>query len=544
MRTPLLSALRRALSDVIQADRRGVPTDVIREERQRAHEERASARAARIGRRALLGGTVAAAGTLALAGRARATGGGGPDVAIVGAGMAGMACAHYLDKFGIAFKVYEASGRIGGRMYTNDSGYWAQGQITEWGGELIDSGHKTMQKLAELYGLPLDDLLSAQPAGSEEVYHVGGAYYPKQQADIDFRAMWPLVKAELKAADYPTTYDSFTNAGWALDHMSVRAWITSRVPGGLGSPLGKVLDVAYAIEYGADTVDQSALNLLYLLGYQPKPVAFASFGESDEKYHIRGGNQQLPMAIADALPSGTVIKSHKLVKVRRTPAGRTRLTFETGSCTVDKTVDWVVLCLPFAMLADVDLSQADFDALKLQAISQLGRGHNNKLQLQFNQRVWAGPGPWGIANGSTFSDVGYQCSWEPTRGQPGQKGVLNLYGGGSVTDAMQANTAFGTSANATVNADALTGLARIGQVFPGLSWNGKATQSIWHKHTYAKHSYAYYRVGQYTAFGGHEGVRQGGVLFAGDHTSQDFQGFMEGAASEGKRAAKELRDLL
>ena len=72
-----------------------------------------------------------------------------------------------------------------------------------------------------------------------------------------------------------------------------------------------------------------------------------------------------------------------------------------------------------------------------------------------------------------------------------------------------------------------------GVVFPGLQWNGKATQSIWHKNPHAKHGYAYYKVGQYTAFGGYEGARQGGVLFAGDHCSQDFQGFMEGAAREG-----------
>jgi monoamine oxidase len=39
-------------------------------------------------------------------------------------------------------------------------------------------------------------------------------------------------------------------------------------------------------------------------------------------------------------------------------------------------------------------------------------------------------------------------------------------------------------------------------------------------------------------------VRQGGVLFCGEHTSVDFQGFMEGAASEGRRAARQLARLL
>jgi monoamine oxidase len=47
-------------------------------------------------------------------------------------------------------------------------------------------------------------------------------------------------------------------------------------------------------------------------------------------------------------------------------------------------------------------------------------------------------------------------------------------------------------------------------------------------------------VGQYTAFAGYEGVAQGAIHFAGEHCSQDFQGFMEGGASEGGRAALEV----
>jgi monoamine oxidase len=51
-------------------------------------------------------------------------------------------------------------------------------------------------------------------------------------------------------------------------------------------------------------------------------------------------------------------------------------------------------------------------------------------------------------------------------------------------------------------------------------------------------------VGQYTRFGGYEQARQGAVLFCGEHTSVDFQGFMERAAAEGKRAARQLVMLL
>jgi monoamine oxidase len=51
-------------------------------------------------------------------------------------------------------------------------------------------------------------------------------------------------------------------------------------------------------------------------------------------------------------------------------------------------------------------------------------------------------------------------------------------------------------------------------------------------------------VGQYTSFGGYEKVRQGNVLFCGEHTSTDFQGFMEGGAAEGKRAARQIAKLV
>ena len=84
--------------------------------------------------------------------------------------------------------------------------------------------------------------------------------------------------------------------------MSVHDWIRTRVPGGHTSPFGRLLDIAYNIEYGAETIEQSALNLVYLLAYQPSPKGFAVFGVSDEQYHIRGGNQRLPEAIAAALP--------------------------------------------------------------------------------------------------------------------------------------------------------------------------------------------------------------------------------------------------
>jgi len=53
-------------------------------------------------------------------------------------------------------------------------------------------------------------------------------------------------------------------------------------------------------------------------------------------------------------------------------------------------------------------------------------------------------------------------------------------------------------------------------------------------------SYSVWTVGQLTAFGGVEGRPEGPIHFAGEHTSLEQQGFMEGGASTGLRAAHEV----
>ncbi len=535
-RTPLASSLRTLWRDLTLSRRTGVPVDELRGQRAELATRRGPSR------RAFIAGAAAGTAALALPGRAHAAAA-NPSIAIIGGGIAGLTCALTLLDRGIESTVFEASDRIGGRMFSNRTGYWAAGQVSEWGGELIDSGHTTVRGLAARFGLPVDDLFTAHAPGADDTYHVLGGYYAKHQADLDFEAIARAVRNDLHAAPFPTLFDSYTAGGASLDQLSVYDWIESRVPGGHASPFGQVLDIAYNIEYGAESTDQSCLNLLYLLAYQPSPQTMMIFGESDERYHVRGGNQQVPEAIAAYLGE-RVVTGHRLACIRETAGGRYQLSLVRAGQTVEQTFDHVVLALPFAAYT-FEYQQAGFDALKRQAITQLGRGHNGKLQLQFNQRNWIGTGPWpGVSNGSSFSDTGYQASWDATRKQAGTPGILNLYSGGRVTDAMRTTTAFATAADARVRTDAQIGLAQIAPVYPGLSWNGKATQSLWHKAPLFNASYSFYKPGQYTTFAGYEGAAQGGVYFCGEHTSIDFQGFMEGGAVTGATTAKELRQAI
>jgi monoamine oxidase len=538
-RTPLLRALQRLSAEHSEADRLGIGVDELRE---RTYSRR------ELLKRGAAGAALASMGSAALARPAR--GAGTPRIAIVGGGIAGLTAALTLQDKGLASTVYESHPtRVGGRMhsdFTEFPGYWSNGQGAELCGELIDSGHKTILSLAQRFRLPTVNLTGAEPRGSEDTYYFDGAYYPKEQADKDFQPVHQALQRDVSAASYPTTYWIHTDAGVALDQMSVYDWIESRVPGGHRSALGQVLDVAYNIEYGAETTDQSALNLVYLLGYKAVPGNYMVFGASNERYHIVGGNAQLPFAIRDAVVSAqgaaAVKMGWRMTSIQRNSDGTSTIGFGTPAGSQQVTADHVILALPFAVLRTLDYKKADFDPLKKTAITQMGTGRNSKLQLQFGSRLWNTNGPWGLSNGATYSDTGYQNTWDVTRAQPGASGILVDYTGGGIAGALAAGTPYATAANAQVAAYAQRFLQQLEPVFPGITkqWNRKATLSTPMLDPNLNCSYSYWKVGQYVGFSGWEGLRQGNVHFAGEHCSQDFQGYMEGGASTGVAAANEI----
>ena len=557
-RTPILRALEQLAQDHAEADRRGVDARLIREERRGAQERRAGDLTRRefLAGGAAVGASVGAAALTGAVGASfaapRAARAGGPRIAIVGGGISGLTAALTLADAGYGSTIYESSDRIGGRMHSDaaqfrgGTSFWAYDQTSEWCGELIDTGHKTILGLAQRYRIPTVDLLQAEPSGSEDTFSFFGTYYPESQAIDDFKPVHKALQGDVQAASYPTLYNLYTAAGAALDQMSVYGWIESRVSGGHASPMGMLLDVAYNIEYGAESTDQSSLNLVYLLGYNASPGNFSIFGASDERYHIVGGNEILPRTIAaDVATRGVAINTGwRMTKVARNADRTYTLTLQVGSQVQSVTADEVILTLPFAVLRTLDYSKAGFDDLKNIAIQQLGNGRNGKLQLQFDARYWDGTGAWpGTGNGESYADTGYQNTWEVSRAQPGPTGILVDYTGGAVAGNLRPNSPYSdTASNPQVASYAKAFLKQIEPVYPGLSrhWTGKATLSVPALDPNLRLSYSYWRVGQYTAFSGYEKARQGNVHFAGEHCSQDFQGFMEGGASEGVRAANEV----
>src|SRR5260370_7317813 len=162
-RTPLLRALQRLASEHAEASARGIPVEEVRRLRRAEISRRYFPKGA---------GVVAAGLTLSgtLAGRELiAHAAAPPRIAIIGGGISGLMAALTLGDGGYGSTIYEASSRLGGRMHS-DTSSWANGQTSEWCGELIDTAHKTILQMAQRFGLQPVDLLPAHPTRSPNTH--------------------------------------------------------------------------------------------------------------------------------------------------------------------------------------------------------------------------------------------------------------------------------------------------------------------------------------------------------------------------------------
>jgi monoamine oxidase len=464
-------------------------------------------------------------------------------IAIVGSGVAGLNAALTLQDAGLSCSIYEASNRVGGRVHS-DAATWADGTVSEWCGEFISSDHATIHHLIKRFGLSTIALGRSSAGRAPTLMYFCDRYYSVDELARDFDALAPLLQQQAQEAGFPTTHAQFIPAGFDLDHLSAYAWIEQHVAGGHDAPLGRFLETACTGFYGLDTAEQSALNLVYMFAARdlsqdatlPRPMEGSS--------KIVGGNTQLPQAIARGLPEGSIHLGHQLVALERRGDASLALTLATAEGTAEVSCDHVILALPFSTLRHVDYRRAGFDALKHMAIEHLGYGTISKLFLQFDMPFWYEDGPWPRPHaGFLITDLDIQTLWDASLGQPGSHGLLVAYTGGHRGAAYTPPAAYTTAAeSATIQRYAQDCLQQLERVLPGISahYTGRAALSYPTGDPHLLGSYACWRVGQYTKFSGYEGVHQGPVHFAGEHCSIAFQGFMEGAAREGARAAREI----
>ncbi len=438
-----------------------------------------------------------------------------PRVAVVGAGLAGLTAAYLLQQGGCHTAVFEASGRIGGRVWTERTN---RGAVLECGAEFVDTQHVDLLALIRFLGLPMIDLQAPADAGLEIACHFGGQHYSSEEFERAFARLAPQIRADFAQCSPRPTRRRHTPADRRHDRRSLAEYLH-----GLDTEpwLRRMIEVAYVTTFGLDAAEQSSLNLLSVIGSAPDG---ALFGDSDERYKLRDGSAQVTDGLAARLPD-LIHPGHRLVRLRR-PGAAYRLTLERGAAgTVEVDADAVVLALPFTLLRQVDLGQL-FSVHKRRAIRELGYGTNSKLMLGMKTRVWREAG----FTGDVATDLPFQTAWECSRQRTADPAVFTFFLGGGAGREVGHGSADDQARRCAALAD---------RVFPGFgaAWTGLVRRVDWTAEPFALGAYTCYRPGQWTTIAGDEATRDGNLYFAGEHCARASQGYMDGAVQTGRMAA-------
>ncbi len=464
----------------------------------------------------------------------------------MGAGLAGLTCAYRLHLHGVGATVYEAADRVGGRCWSARD--FADGQVAEHGGEFIDAGHGEILGLVRELGLEVDDLGAAarRQAGAEALLYIDGERRRSSETFSDFPVVLEQLEADAeRIGDYRC--DRASDAARGFDQLSVQDWIDANVPSGGGSLLGRALGIWMTSLFGLQCENLSAINLFFeLFVSRPRRLGTDKGDPPDaydpvdqfvaERYHVRGGNDQVVYRMAEHLPPGSIRLDAPLEAMWRRRDRGYGLRF--GDSSGDVVADRVVLALPLTSLRRVDLDRTGLTERHRECIEKLGMGKNAKLLMQFSDPFPSHDG-W---NGCLLTDDPMCWSWDSSLAQPGDAGVLTIFTGGDVAGGHRPNRPHGEASESAVR-DALATIDRLANGFGG-KFNGRAWLDSWVDDPWVRGSYTAFEPGQFTRYFGFVGRAEGGVHFAGEHTSTTSWGYLNGAVESGERCAQEVLSAL
>jgi monoamine oxidase len=439
------------------------------------------------------------------------------SVAILGGGLAGLNAGYTLMKQNVDFKIFESSSRVGGRVFSVKD-VVADGVTTELGGEYIDSNHEDMLKLANEFGLELMDCEQDIKGNNLREYacYFNGKHYTEDQVITEFKKYSKAIEADISnlAQNEEVYFEQF-------DKVSATDYFKSK---GINGWFYDMLVAALTAEYGLESSEQSSLNFLYMLDTNTDE-GFKIYGDSDERYKIKGGNSRVAEKLKEKLSSTIILNSH-CTEISQSENGEYVLTFGKEE---KYTAKYLIVAIPFTALRKIKLG-FPISEKKRFAIDNLSYGTNSKIVFGTKSRLWREQG----FSGYLFNDK-IQNGWDSSLLQLGNKG-----GGGY--------TVFvGGKAGRELNDSFVEEYAaQLNSVYDGFQdqLNGQKAIFNWSISSLVEGSYSAFSVGQWTSVASEVQKPEGNMYFAGEHCSENFQGYMNGAAETGRVAAEGILKIL
>jgi monoamine oxidase len=474
--------------------------------------------AADVTRRAVMkSGLAAGTGLLisASGSRAEQQQGKGRRVIVVGAGLAGLACADELARAGCDVTVVEARDRVGGRAYSLSD--LVPGKVAEAGGEFVGANHPTFLGLAKRFQIEFWDVGHASAKKPKAVVLNGRrlttAELKGTRPHVDFALNTMTDEARSVVPEQPWTSP---DAG-TLDKLSTAAWLEKLdIP-----PLARELVAAQlTANNGVSAERQSHLGNLS----QIRGGGLEKYWTDSEQYRCRGGNNRLAVKLAESVGAARI---HLQTAVKEISTGKLSVRVMTEENKVIEADD-VVLCVPPSTWSRIHFDPPLPGVLR----PQMGQAVKflNAVKDHFWERHEMPP------DSMSYGGIGH--TWYATANQDKQdpREVLISFASGPAATKWSDHPAGQRIADFQRELESLQ---------PGFAESVTQTRFIdWLKETWTQGGYSFPAPGQITTQGPILQRGIGRLHFAGEHTCYQFVGYMEGALRSGVDAAKRILKTL
>ena len=434
----------------------------------------------------------------------------GIRVAVIGGGLSGLVAARELARLQADVHLIEARSRLGGRVWTLRDDSFSTEPV-ELGAEFIDQSHEAVRTLARDLGLELTRVVRDGFGLALEVN--GRLRLHKTQKTI-----WQAFKRALRAdaaAFAETGCDWNSTIAAALASHSLDDLLRAR------KASAEVRAMAAAMR-GFFAADSDALSAL--VGIE------LSMEDTDPGHvpmsRVKGGNELLINGLAKT--RNVLFSMQRTVKRIQQTQNDVRVTMTERDGRIELlTAAYAVVTVPPVIFRAWPFSPP-LPSEQRRAMETLSYGFATKAVLRFDTRWWRAKGrPRAFGTNLPIGAV-----WESNETAAGPA-LLTLLAGGHASDELQA----------ILEEEGPDGVAA------RLDWLGNplAVRDVrsmsWERDPRSRGGYAFFGKSFDPALRSHLARASGRVLFAGEHTSQQHQGFMNGAVESGRRVAKELAFL-
>lgn len=456
------------------------------------------------------------------------------EVIVLGAGAAGLAAAYHLKKRKIPYRVFEASSRIGGRVQSV-SIFPEGGPVAELGAEYFDDTHDSVHAAAEDLNLPIHELSTHSGHESHLFVFNGQVHKVKDIAARLKTVEKPLRRIQkdlFRDVNASLTYRdrAYFDRSSYYDSMSLQDLLES-FRREVDPLILKLIQVQSESRFGVDADIQSSLHFLSTLSVEGSALLAGR-----RTFRLEGGLSRMMSALHDrvagVIPQYLVKTEHALVGISENK-GVFEFIFKTPHGHQSYRTKNVICTIPFSKLRSVDgIQKLGLSDLKKEAIFQQSYATHSKGYLAYAEPFWQSKVGSTPANLGNFTgDFSCQKFWDSGRAQDGKQGLLTFQIAGK-------NGASGGE-------ESIKAAIKDLEIFyPSIGRKDLIAKGIvnWSTKPWVEGSMAYFKKGQYMKFKGAaiEPEYGGNFLFAGEHTSVDFSGTLNGALETGIAAASSI----